>query len=79
MKKIRMSEKRKVCLLLTTNSNTKVKVSFVWIMSWSVTIFACLKSLKSDAKKVPIKYSLIINLTCIDKKIKIKTTFYLLE
>ena len=40
---------------LTTYSKTKVNESLVWMMSWSVTIFACLKPRRSDASLIAVK------------------------
>lgn len=40
--------------VLTTYSNTKVKVSRVWIMSWSVTMFECLSSFSKDASRIAV-------------------------
>ena len=45
---------RVVCVL-TTYSKTKVSDVFVWMMSWSVTMFVCLSSLRRDASRMAVK------------------------
>lgn len=38
-------------LILTTYSNTSVRVSLVWMMSWSRTMFACFRPFRRDAEE----------------------------
>lgn len=45
---------RTLITLLTTYSNTSVKVSLVWMMSWSSTMFACFSPFKREAVKQDI-------------------------
>lgn len=42
---------RMLITLLTTYSKTSVKVSFVWMMSWRSTMFACFSPFKREAEK----------------------------
>lgn len=42
---------RTLITLLTTYSKTSVKVSLVWMMSWSSTMFACFSPFRREAEK----------------------------